>query len=76
MGGRVAGSKSFTGKNPELDDIMIEHKLDAKSVAEMLQVSQYTVQNWRRSPDSAYSVKISKANIELLKIKVSNSPFR
>tara|TARA_B110000091_G_scaffold136424_1_gene145912 strand:- start:2934 stop:3167 length:234 start_codon:yes stop_codon:yes gene_type:complete len=76
MGGRVTGSKSFTGKNPALDSIMMEHNLEAKTVAEMLQVSLFTVNNWRRSPESKHSALMSKAHVELLQIKVANSPFR
>jgi len=59
-------------KNPELEALISEHDLTTQKVADLLEVPKRTVDNWRRSEDSAHSNFMSKANLKLLRLLLEN----
>lgn len=60
-------------KNPELMALIKEHNLTSNDVAEMLEVSPYTVVNWRRDGDPKYARKMSRSHMKLLKMLLATS---
>ena len=59
-------------ENERLVELMREHQLSLKQVAELLYVSEPTVKSWRAVDGASNYRNIPKAYIELLEIKLKD----
>jgi hypothetical protein len=57
-------------ENKRLVELMREHQLSLKQVAELLYVAEQTVKSWRAPDDAIHYRNTPKAYIELLEIKL------
>jgi hypothetical protein len=59
-----------------LIDLMIEHELERREVAELLSVKREEVDNWLKSRESGGHAEVPDMAIELLTLKLAARPAK
>lgn len=69
-----SGGTEHMNNREKLINLMIDHELERRELAELVLVDKQTVDNWLASPESARSREIPDMAIELLGFKLGLIP--